>query len=75
MSAKSFIKTVKGAKRGVSLAQKVHYRLGAVFMMLAGLLCGSAFFVWWLEKDFRGSYFDSLWTIMFTLIGQGEFES
>ena len=75
MSAKGFIKTVKGARRGVSLAQKLHYRLGAVLMVMAGLLCGSAFFVWWLEKDFRGSYLDSLWTILFTLIGQGEFAS
>ena len=75
MSAKSFIKTVKGAKRGYSLAQSLHYRLGAVLLALVGLLCGSAFFVWWMEKDFRGSYFDSLWTIMFTLIGQGEFAS
>lgn len=75
MSAKSFIKTVKGAKRGYSLAQNLHYRLGAVIVFLLGLLCGSAFFVWWLEKDFRGSYFESLWTIMFTLIGQGEFAS
>ena len=39
------------------------------------MLCGSAFFVWWLEKGFKGSYFDALWTIMFTLIGQGEFAS
>ena len=75
MSAESFVKTVKGARRGMSLAQKLHYRLGAVVHVLLGLLCGSAFFVWWLEKDFRGSYFDSLWTIMFTLIGQGEFAS
>ena len=75
MSAESFVKTVKGARRGMSLAQKLHYRLGAVVLVLLGLLCGSAFFVWWLEKDFRGSYFDSLWTIMFTLIGQGEFAS
>ncbi|MBR1437554.1 MAG: potassium channel protein [Synergistaceae bacterium] len=75
MSAKSFIKTVKGARRGVSLAKSLHYRLAAVLSMLVLLLCGSAFFVWWLEKGFKGSYFDSLWTIMFTLIGQGEFAS
>ena len=75
MSAKSFVKTVKNARRGVSLAKNLHYRLAGVLALLLGLLCGSAFFVWWLEKDFRGSYFDSLWTIMFTLIGQGEFAS
>ena len=37
MSAKSFIKTVKGTRRGVSLAQKFHYRLGAVFMLTLGI--------------------------------------
>lgn len=31
--------------------------------------------MWWFEKDFRGSYLDSLWSMMFTLIGQGEFAS
>ena len=75
MSTESFVKTVKNARRGVSLAKKLHYRLAAVLGLLATMLCGSAFFVWWLEKGFKGSYFDALWTIMFTLIGQGEFAS
>ncbi|MBQ9574662.1 MAG: potassium channel protein [Synergistaceae bacterium] len=75
MSAKSFVKTVKNARRGVSLAKTLHYRLAGVLMLLAGLLFFSAFLVWWQEKGFNGSYFDSLWTIMFTLIGQGEFAS
>ena len=75
MSTESFVKTVKNARRGVSLAKKLHYRLAAVLGLLAAMLCGSAFFVWWLEKGFKGSYFDALWTIMFTLIGQGEFAS
>ena len=75
MSTKSFMNTVKNARRGVSLARKVHYRLAFVIAGLAGLLCVSAFFVWWQEKGFKGSYLDALWTIMFTLIGQGEFAS
>ncbi len=75
MSTKSFMNTVKNARRGVSLAKKVHYRLAFVLAGLVGLLCVSAFFVWWQEKGFKGSYLDALWTIMFTLIGQGEFAS
>ena len=75
MSTKSFMNTVKNARRGVSLAKKVHYRLAFVVAGLVGLLCVSAFFVWWQEKGFKGSYLDALWTIMFTLIGQGEFAS
>ncbi len=38
-----------------------------------GLIGASALFVWWQERNFTGSYFDSLWTVLFTLIGQGEF--
>ena len=75
MSAKSFANTVKNARRGVSFAKKFHYRLAGAFAVLASLLGTGAFIVWWQEKGFRGSFFDSLWSIMFTLIGQGEFAS
>lgn len=75
MSTKSFMNTVKGARRGVSLAKKVHYNIALIISAFVGFLCISAFFVWWQEKGFRGSFLDSLWTIMFTLIGQGEFAS
>ena len=75
MSAKSFVNNVKTTRIGVSLAKKYHYRLAGVLMLLLGLLCASALFVWWQERNFTGSFFDSLWTVMFTLIGQGEFAS
>lgn len=73
MSAKSFIKTVKNARRGVSFAKKFHHKLFLAVMLFLGLIGGSALFVWWQERNFTGSYFDSLWTVLFTLIGQGEF--
>lgn len=73
MAGSSFIKTVKGARRGISLSKKIkHSLLGAVFLLVT-LLMGSALLVWWQERNFAGSYFDSLWSVMFTLIGQGEF--
>ena len=73
MSAKSFVKTVKNARRGVNLAKKFHHKLALAFLLFLGLIGGSAMFVWWQERNFTGSFFDSLWTVMFTLIGQGEF--
>ena len=73
MSAKSFLKTVKNARRGVNLAKKFHNKLTLTVMIFMGLIGGSALFVWWQERNFTGSYFDSLWTVLFTLIGQGEF--
>ena len=73
MSAKSFVKTVKNARRGVNLAKKFHNKLALAVLLFAGLIGGSALFVWWQERNFTGSYFDSLWTVLFTLIGQGEF--
>lgn len=73
MSAKSFLKTVKNARRGVNFAKKFHHRLALAVLMFVGLLGGSALFVWWQERNFTGSYWDSLWTVLFTLIGQGEF--
>ena len=75
MSAKSFTKTVKGVNRGLSLAQKFKLKLSTVILLVIAMILGSAYFMWWFEKDFRGSYLDSLWSMMFTLIGQGEFAS
>ena len=75
MSAKSFVKTVKNARRGVNLARKHHYKLAAAITVFVALIGGSALFVWWQERNFTGSYWDSLWTVLFTLIGQGEFAS
>ena len=73
MSAKGFVKTVKGVRRGVSVSKKFHNKLLAALILFAGLIGGSAMFVWWQERNFTGSYTDALWTVMFTLIGQGEF--
>ena len=73
MSAKSFIKTVKNARRGMKFAGKFHNKLTLTVVLFLGLIAGSAMFVWWQERNFTGSYWDSLWTVLFTLIGQGEF--
>ncbi|MBQ7220927.1 MAG: potassium channel protein [Synergistaceae bacterium] len=73
MSAKSFVKTVKNARRGVKYAKKFHNKLALAVLLFLGLIGGSALFVWWQERNFTGSYFDALWTVLFTLIGQGEF--
>lgn len=73
MSAKQFVKTVKNARRGISLSKKFKHRLAGASLLFAGLLFISALLVWWQEKNFTGSYLDSLWSVLFTLIGQGEF--
>lgn len=73
MSADRFVKTVKNARRGVSLSKKLGRRLGLVIVAFISLLAVSALLVWWLERNFTGSYIDSLWSVLFTLIGQGEF--
>lgn len=73
MSAKSFVKTVKNARRGVNFAKKFHHKLALALLLFLGLIGGSGLFVWWQERNFTGSYWDSLWTVLFTLIGQGEF--
>ena len=73
MSAKNFIKTVKNAKRGIAFSKKFKHRLIGSLALFLGLLLGCALLVWWQEKNFTGSYIDSLWSVLFTLIGQGEF--
>ena len=73
MPAKGFVKTVKGVRRGVGVARMFRYKLVPALMVFRGLVGGSALFVWWQERGFTGSYFDSLWSVLFTLIGQGEF--
>ena len=73
MSAKSFVKTVKNTRRGMAVAGFFRNKLTLAVLMFCGLISGSALFVWWQERNFTGSYWDSLWTVLFTLIGQGEF--
>ena len=73
MSAKKFVKTVKNARRGIAFSKKFRYRLSGSIGLFVGLLGISALLVWWQERNFTGSYFDALWSVLFTLIGQGEF--
>lgn len=68
-----FVKLVKSARRGRAFSKRFrHSLLGALFLLFI-LLFGSAWFVWQQERGFSGSYADALWTVLFTLIGQGEF--
>ena len=75
MSAKQFVKTVKNARRGVSIAKKkkFSFKIWIMVLLFIALIAGSALMVWGLERNFTGSYIDSLWSVLFTLIGQGEF--
>ena len=65
MSAKGFVKTVKGVRRGVGIAKILRNKLVPALLVFLGLIGGSALFVWWQERGFRGSYFDSLWSVLF----------
>lgn len=68
-----FVRLVKNARRGRALSKRFRHSLLGAFVLLSVLLFGSAWFVWQQERGFAGSYLDSLWTVLFTLIGQGEF--
>ncbi|MDR1730773.1 MAG: NAD-binding protein [Synergistaceae bacterium] len=68
-----FMKVVKSARRGRNLAKKFKKRLSAVLVAFGVLLFGSAWLVWYQEMHFQGAYHDAVWTVLFTLIGQGEF--
>ena len=73
MSNGTFINRVKNLRRGKTLAKTFHVKLTLAVALLLAIIGGSALFVWWHERNFTGSYFDALWTVLFTLIGQGEF--
>ena len=73
--ATRFTKTVKNAKRGLSFSKKFKHRLLGSLSLFLILLVGCTVVVWWQEKNFQGSWIDSLWSVLFTLIGQGEFAS
>ena len=68
-----FTKNVNNAKRGIALSKKFRHRLSGALALLLLLLFTCALFVWWQERNFAGSYWDSVWSVLFTLIGQGEF--
>jgi voltage-gated potassium channel len=72
MSAR-WVKLVKSAKRGRKLSRKLKRQILWVTFAFLLLLFGSAYVVWSQERHMEGSFLDSLWTILFTLIGQGEF--
>lgn len=72
MSAR-FVKTVKNAKRGIAFSRKFRHRLLGSISLFLLLLFSSAFVVWWQEQNFEGTYWGAVWSVLFTLIGQGEF--
>ncbi|MDR3231386.1 MAG: NAD-binding protein [Synergistaceae bacterium] len=72
MSAR-FVKVVKGVRRGRTLAKKFRKHLVAFLLGFGVLLFGSAWLVWYQEMNFQGPYHEAVWTVLFTLIGQGEF--
>lgn len=72
MSAR-FMKLVKSARRGRNLGKRFQKHLLVFLLLFGSLLFGSAWIVWYKEHNFQGSYLDSLWSVLFTLIGQGEF--
>ncbi|MBQ9566149.1 MAG: potassium channel protein [Synergistaceae bacterium] len=73
--ATRFTKTVKNAKRGLNFSKNFKHRLLGSLSLFILLLVSCTLVVWWQEKNFEGSWLDSLWSVLFTLIGQGEFAS
>ena len=73
--ANRFTKTVKNAKRGLSFSKKFKHRLLGSLILFLVLLAVCTLAVWWQERNFQGSWLDALWSVLFTLIGQGEFAS
>lgn len=73
--AQNYAKRVKGLKRGAKFAGKLHRYFFWIFLAFGVLLFGSTYLYWKLERGGQGSLPEALWTILFTLIGQGEFAS
>ncbi|MDR1621355.1 MAG: potassium channel family protein [Synergistaceae bacterium] len=67
------MKMVKGVRRGKAIARKIGKHFLWVVLGFGALLFGSAYLVWHQEQNFQGSYVNALWSVLFTLIGQGEF--
>jgi voltage-gated potassium channel len=72
MSAR-YMKLVKGVRRGKSISSKVRKHFLKIVLGFGTLMFGSAYLVWQQEQGFEGSYSDAFWTVLFTLVGQGEF--
>lgn len=71
--ALNYAKTVKAMKRGKSVAGKLHKYFALILAAFIALVIGSAYLYWKLERGGEGNLGEAIWTIMFTLIGQGEF--
>ncbi len=71
--AQNFAKKVKAVKRGKSVAGKLHKYFIWILLAFLVMILGSTFLFWKLERGGEGSFLEALWTILFTLIGQGEF--
>jgi voltage-gated potassium channel len=67
------MKVVKSARRGRTLAKKFRRHFIAFLLAFGVLLFGSSWLVWYQEMNFHGPYHEAVWTVLFTLIGQGEF--
>jgi voltage-gated potassium channel len=68
-----FIKIVKQAKRGSRFASKVRKQFWLLVIAAISLILCSAYLIWVNELDSHSTYTDAVWTVLFTLIGQGEF--
>ncbi|MBP5211432.1 MAG: NAD-binding protein [Pyramidobacter sp.] len=71
--AQNYSKRVKGLKRGTKYASKLHKYFIWILLAFIVLVFGSTYLYWKLERGGQGSLLEALWTILFTLIGQGEF--
>ena len=71
--ARKYAKTVKALKRGKNAAGKLHRYFLPLLAGFLALIIGSAYLYWKLERGGEGTLGGAVWTIMFTLIGQGEF--
>ena len=67
------MKVVKSARRGRAIAKRIGKHFLWVVFGFGGLLFGAAYLVWHQEQNFQGPYINALWSVLFTLIGQGEF--
>lgn len=72
--SQKFVKLVKSARRGKNLSVRLKKQFALVVAAFGGLVFGSAYLVW-KNETMHGTYTESLWTVLFTLIGQGEFAS
>ncbi len=73
--AQNYAKRVKGLKRGAKFAGRLHRYFFWILLAFVALVFGSAYLYWKLERGGEGGLLEALWTILFTLIGQGEFAS